>query len=173
MANYEPEYPANIAVDAGIKNFITNFYTVSDTFGQNREWADFYCDDATLIMEKKEAIGKDGILSSFLLCFFLPGVVLWTKKCSLDILKVREGMWEKVAARKHTVFKVFPASFGNTGAHGGNEEVELMLYGSVVYKFKGEEGQEGGADWAGYAKLFKSGAGGEWKFAYYRVYIQR
>lgn len=77
-------------------------------------------------------------------------------------------MWEKVAARKHTVFKVFPASFG------GHEEVELMLYGSVVYKFKGEEGQEGGADWAGFARLVRSAeTGNEWKFAYYRVYIQR
>lgn len=71
MANYHPEYPANAAVDAGIKDFITNFYTVSDTFGKNQEWADFFRDDATLVMEKKEAKGKAGMcfLHNFRLCF--------------------------------------------------------------------------------------------------------
>lgn len=92
-----------------------------------------------------------------------------------DILRVREGMWEHVEARKHTVKKVFPASFGASGAeYGAEDEVELMLFGSVVYALKGGESREGGADWAGYAKLVRSGGSdGTWKFAYYRVYVQR
>lgn len=87
-----------------------------------------------------------------------------------DILKVREGMWEKVQARRHTVYQVFPATFGSTGS----DEVELMLYGDVVYKLKGSaEGEETKVDWAGRARLTRPAGGGEWKFAYYRVYLQR
>lgn len=76
-------------------------------------------------------------------------------------------MWEKVQAREHTVFQVFPATFEKTAAG----EVELMLYGHVVYQLKGQESNEPAVDWAGYAKLVK--VGNEWKFAFYRVYIQR
>lgn len=79
-------------------------------------------------------------------------------------------MWEKVESRKHIVFKVFPASF--TGAEEGEDEVvELMLHGNVVYKLK--TGTEDGVDWAGYAKLSRARGEKEWRFAYYRVYIQR
>lgn len=93
-----------------------------------------------------------------------------------DILKVREGMWEKVEARRHTVYQVFPATFGGAEADGGagDEEVELMLYGDVVYKLKGSaDGEETKVDWAGRARLRRAVGGGEWKFAYYRVYLQR
>lgn len=77
-------------------------------------------------------------------------------------------MWEKVQTREHTVLQVFPATFE------GTEEgaVELMLYGHVVYKLKGGQQFEQPVDWAGYARLVRA-AGGGWKFAYYRVYIQR
>lgn len=81
-------------------------------------------------------------------------------------------MWEKVEARKHTVFQVFPASFESKQ---DKEVVELALFGSVAYKLK--TGTQDGADWAGSAKLVRAASGGsgkeEWKFAYYRVYIQR
>lgn len=60
MANYSPSYPTNVSVDTGIKEFITTFYGVSDTPGKNQEWVDFFRDDATLVMEKKEATGKTG-----------------------------------------------------------------------------------------------------------------
>lgn len=84
-------------------------------------------------------------------------------------------MWEKVQARRHTVYQVFPATFGGAGDGGGEEEVELMLYGDVVYRLKGgAEGEETKVDWAGRARLTRAaGGGGEWKFAYYRVYLQR
>lgn len=60
MANYHPAYPTSVSVDRGIKEFITAFYSVSDTPGKNKEWADFFRDDATLAMEKKEATGRTG-----------------------------------------------------------------------------------------------------------------
>lgn len=61
MANYNPTYPANVTVDAGIKEFITTFYGVSDTPGKNAEWLDFFRDDATIMMEKKKATGSAGM----------------------------------------------------------------------------------------------------------------
>ncbi|POS80086.1 hypothetical protein DHEL01_v201530 [Diaporthe helianthi] len=144
MSNYSPAYPTNVQVDGGVKDFITKFYEVSDTPGKNQEWIDFFHEDATLVMALQEATGKT------------------------DMLKVREGMWEKVQARKHTVYQVFPANFN------GGEEVELMLYGDVVYKLKGSpEGEEAKVDWAGRARLTRVPGVGEWKFAYYRVYLQR
>ncbi|KAG8161485.1 hypothetical protein KVR01_008472 [Diaporthe batatas] len=153
MLNYSPVYPTNVQVDDGVKDFITKFYGVSDTPGKNQEWLDFFHHDATLVMGLQEATGKT------------------------DILKVREGMWEKVQARKHTVYQVFPATFngaGGAGGAGGGNEVELMLYGDVVYKLKGgPEGEEAKVDWAGRARLTRAAEGGEWKFAYYRVYLQR
>lgn len=80
-------------------------------------------------------------------------------------------MWEKVQARQHTVDQVFPATFNG---QGGGGEVELMLHGCVVYKLKGSsEGEEAKVDWAGRARLTRAAGGGEWKFAYYRVYLQR
>lgn len=168
MSNYKPAYPANVPVDDGVKDFITTFYGVSDTPGKNDEWVSFFKEDATLVMEKKEATGKAGM------CFRL----VWTiasscanpkQRESTDILKVREGMWEKVEERKHTVFKVFPLSFSGSS----DSEVELMLYGNVVYRLKGEQSAGGAVDWAGYAKLVRGEGEKEWKFAYYRVYIQR
>lgn len=78
-------------------------------------------------------------------------------------------MWEKVEARKHTVYKVFTASFDESST--AQEAVELALFGSVAYKLK--TGTEDGADWAGNAKLVKAAGDKAWKFAYYRVYIQR
>lgn len=60
MSNYNPAYPSNIPVDDGIKEFITTFYTVSDTPGKNQEWVEYFRDDATLVMATQKAIGKKG-----------------------------------------------------------------------------------------------------------------
>lgn len=85
---------------------------------------------------------------------------------------MREGMWEKVASRKHTVKQAFPGSF-NEGAEGGEpaagQTTEFMLYGTVDYVLK--TGDKASADWAGHARVRREGKA--WKFVYYRVYIQR
>lgn len=60
MSTYNPAYPSNVPVDAGIKEFITTFYGVSDTPGKNQEWLDFFRDDATLVMAMQKATGKTG-----------------------------------------------------------------------------------------------------------------
>lgn len=88
-------------------------------------------------------------------------------------MKLREGMWEKVKARKHSPCQVFPASFGAVAAEG-EEVVELMLYGDVVYRLKeSANGEEATVDWAAHARLVRAPGAKEWKFAYYRVYLQR
>lgn len=171
MSNYSPAYPTDVQVDAGVKEFITKFYGVSDTPGKNQEWLDFFRDDATLVMALQEASGKTGEFLA--LAPSEPNSPITT---GTDILKVREGMWEKVQARRHTVYQVFPATFAGAEAEGsgGDEEVELMLYGDVVYRLKGSaDGEETKVDWAGRARLRRAAGGGEWKFAYYRVYLQR
>lgn len=71
------------------------------------------------------------------------------------------------------MFQVFPGSFGEGKGKDGGDEVELMLYGNVVYMLKASPDGEDKVDWAGRAKLTRASGGGEWKFAYYRVYLQR
>lgn len=84
-------------------------------------------------------------------------------------------MWAKVAARKHTVVRAYPARFEARAAGVGaeDEEVQLMLFGDVVYRLKGGEADEEPVDWAGQATLVRAKGEAAWKFAYYRVWIQR
>ena len=72
-------------------------------------------------------------------------------------------MWEHVAERNHTVEKVFPAGFRS-------DRTEFMAFGRVDYVLRTGEGQA--ADWAGHA-ILKKDEYEQWKFEYYRVYIQR
>lgn len=67
MSNYSPAYPSNVQVDAGVKDFITNFYGVSDKAGKNQEWLEFFHDDATLMMGLQEASGKTGVSAAALM----------------------------------------------------------------------------------------------------------
>lgn len=82
MSNYSPAYPTNVQVDAGVKDFITKFYGVSDTPGKNQEWLDFFHDDATLVMALQEATGKTGE-------FFWPSGLLAIPERAADVEKRR------------------------------------------------------------------------------------
>jgi hypothetical protein len=59
-SGYEPWYPNNIPLDSSVKQFITRFFQVSDDPERNEEWVDFFAEDATLIMAKDVAKGKEG-----------------------------------------------------------------------------------------------------------------
>lgn len=67
-------------------------------------------------------------------------------------------MWERVEARKHTVEKVFSGGFslpwqlGGGGGGGSVENLEFMVYGTVVYTMK-DTGEEERMDWAAHAEL--------------------
>ena len=77
-----------------------------------------------------------------------------------DIVKMRNGMWEKVAKRSHRVDKIFPFGAGSN---------EVMLYGSVKYAFK--TGDEAGSEWAARAVLVEEGS--QLKMDFYQVFLVR
>lgn len=70
-----------------------------------------------------------------------------------------------MTGRKHSIVEVFPASF--PGDEAGAAQV--MLSGSVD-RFS-ESGETTTVAWAGHMKL-KKNAAGQWKFTYYRVWLQ-
>ncbi|KAL0256916.1 hypothetical protein SLS55_007725 [Diplodia seriata] len=134
--SYASEYPAGIDFDPAYKQFFEDFYATSDTPGAHDKYADNFTDDATLIMASKTAKGRD------------------------EIIALRHGMWEKVAARTHSPLKIFPA-----GAAGADE---VMLYGVVAYTLK--TGGQASVDWAARANLVK-GDDGKVRMRYYQVYL--
>ena len=82
-------------------------------------------------------------------------------------------MWTHVSSRKHTVTKVFPARFKAPEEEDSSGEVELMLFGQVDLTLK--DGGKAAVPWAGHATIVKdtSGEKGEWRFAQYRVWLQK
>ena len=75
-----------------------------------------------------------------------------------EIIKMRHGMWEKVAKRAHSIYKLYP--FGASAD-------EVMMYGAVDYEFK--TGEKTSTDWAGRAHF--SQEDGQLKMNYYQVYL--
>lgn len=69
-------------------------------------------------------------------------------------------MWAAVAARKHSIPKIFPF---------GSNTNEFMLYGNVALSLK--NGAESELEWAGRAQLVKSEADGKWRMKFYQIYL--
>ncbi|OAA73926.1 hypothetical protein ISF_00827 [Cordyceps fumosorosea ARSEF 2679] len=97
---------------------------------------------------------------------------LWVSHFTDDahIRELRGRMWKVVAERRHTVEKVFPARF----REDEQGECECMLFGEV--RIKTRDDKEMVVPWAGHATLTKvvvDGLKEEWKFAQYRVWLQR
>jgi hypothetical protein len=132
--SYSASYPPNLSVDPGIVSFFEKFYEISDTPPAHEDYADSFADDATFQVGIKQVKGK------------------------ADILKMRQGMWEVVTSRKHTIYKVFPY---------GEKATEFMLYGKVQYGFK--DGRETSVEWAARAEMTNDG--GKWRFRFYQVYL--
>ncbi|KAM3515551.1 hypothetical protein MY11210_000729 [Beauveria gryllotalpidicola] len=145
QGGYFPIYPVqDLLPDPEIRTFITNFYRISDKPDSNELWVSHFTEDAQV------ALGND------------------TGRGHQEIRELRSRMWNVVAERKHTVKKVFPARFMDEDG-----ECECMLFGDVRLKTK--DGQELVVPWAGHATLTKAvdGSKEEWKFAQYRVWLQR
>jgi hypothetical protein len=68
-------------------------------------------------------------------------------------------MWATVAARKHTVFRIYP--FGSNGR-------DFMLRGCVEYKLK--NGDQSQKDWAAHAVLARE-ATGSVLLQFYQVFL--
>lgn len=111
-----------------------------------------------------DSIGQVALSASILPLFArltIPSLLL----IAIEILSLRKSMWEKVTSRKHTPIKIFPF---------GAWSDEVMLYGTVEYKFK--EGGEKVVDWGARAKLVKqkdeNGTGEQKvKLVFYQVYM--
>ncbi|KAK9435992.1 putative Fungal specific transcription factor [Metarhizium brunneum] len=84
-----------------------------------------------------------------------------------EIRELRSKMWSTVQERRHSVVKVFPASFQDLESE--DQECELMLFGEVTLQTK--DGQSQVVPWAGHVvlKKDKTGEKEECKFAHYRV----
>lgn len=132
--SYKASYPPSLSVDPGIVAFFEKFYEVSDTPSAHDVYADSFTPDAIFQAGIKQVKGQD------------------------EILATRKGMWDAVASRKHTVYKVFPF---------GENATELMLYGNVLYGFK--DGREKTVDWAARAEMVEHG--GKWRFKAYQIYL--
>lgn len=95
-----------------ISAFLHAFYRASDTSphtnpSANALYADFFTDDAPLLMGSQTFHGRQGFLS------------------------FREGGWEKVREREHVVLDVFARPSAREG-----EDTELMIRGTVEYGMK-------------------------------------
>ncbi|EGX97167.1 hypothetical protein CCM_01826 [Cordyceps militaris CM01] len=146
QGGYSPIYPVrDVLPDPAIRTFLTNFYRISDDPASNELWVGHFTNDAQVTMGNDTGRG-------------LPA-----------IRELRGRMWNVVAERRHTVHKVFPASFQDE--HGA--ACECMLFGDVHLKTR--EGQALVVPWAGHATLARvvDGSKEEWKFSQYRVWLQR
>lgn len=77
-----------------------------------------------------------------------------------EILKLRQGMWEKVSARLHYPLKIYPFGAGSD---------EVFLYGKVDYTLK--DGKKTTVDWSARAHFAK--VDGELLMDFYQVYLVR
>ncbi|KAI9905010.1 hypothetical protein N3K66_001539 [Trichothecium roseum] len=171
-AGYFPQYPLHDNLpDPEIRTFVTNFYQASDRPDSDELWISYFINDAVVTMGNDVGRGTQ------------------------EIRELRGRMWTHVSSRKHTVTKVFSARFKTTeeereaGEEDGEEqqrrreECELMLFGQVDLTLK-DGGSAAVVPWAGHATVVRdttalAGSGetkrskGEWKFAQYRVWLQK
>ena len=61
-SQYEPQYPPGSDIDQKCKDFISNFYRISDLPDAHVEYAAQFADDAVFVIRGKEAVGNEGKL---------------------------------------------------------------------------------------------------------------
>lgn len=158
---YIPQYPCNDKLcDTTVRVLLMRFYNCSDMRGADEAWVSNFEADATV------QIGLD------------------TAKGEAEIRRLRARMWEGVQSRTHCLARVFPVLFKPFLSEDGCE-LEMMLYGSV--KYIRTSGQVEVVPWAGHAVMRNKTRRatmdaeskvtvvepGDWKFAYYRVWLQK
>lgn len=141
---YQSTYPPHTKVDSGIVQFFEDFYKLSDTPDAHDAYVGQFTKDATLIMASKKGVGSDG--TYFLLlpcsvpctharsqsstkCLFCSSKRRAVTDERTEILNIRKGLWTAISERLHSPIKIFP--FGD-----GEGVNEVMLYGTVAFKFK-------------------------------------
>ncbi|EMD00606.1 hypothetical protein BAUCODRAFT_135403 [Baudoinia panamericana UAMH 10762] len=134
MSQYQAAVPSDGSVKHEIRKYYEEFYATSDTPDAHEKYAAGFTRDAKLIMASNEANGTQ------------------------EILKMREGMWEKVAKRSHKPAQIY--SFGP----GSND---VMLLGTVDYELK--DGRKTTVDWAARSQFAEEA--GQLKMSFYQVYL--
>lgn len=139
--------PSDGSIPPEIVEYFSKFYQFSDSppssapttgGGNHEEYADFFTPDGTIIMASNRVQGRE------------------------EIIKLRQGMWEKVAKRSHVPKQLFGLGKGPSDAD------EVMLYGTVDYTLK--DGRATTVDWSARAHFVKQ-QGGELKMDFYQVYL--
>lgn len=134
MSQYSASVPSDGQVNPSVKSFFERFYEVSDNPTGHEQYADMFTSNARLIMGLNEVSGREAII------------------------KMRHGMWEKVAKRDHKPAQIY--SFGS----GSND---VMLYGTVGYTLKDGKGTT--VDWAAKAHFVEEA--GSLLMDFYQVYL--
>lgn len=153
MSQYSASVPADGAVKPEIKTFFEKFYAVSDTPDGHEKYADFFTKDGVLIMASNKVEGRDSMFS-------LPSSTRSILTLFVDIIKMRHGMWEKVAKRSHKPAQLY--AFGS----GSND---IMLYGTVDYTLK--DGRSTVVEWSARAHFIQDD--GDLKMRFYQVFLVR
>ncbi|KAK7954278.1 hypothetical protein PG988_014972 [Apiospora saccharicola] len=129
-----------MAAPSGYELEFTNFFKLSDDPNRNEEWVECFCPDATVVMGEAEAQGTE------------------------KIRQLRDGMWETVASRKHTLYSFSGGMDINPVEKG---ERLFMLTGQVDYGLK--TGETKAARWSAHGKLKEDAD--RVRFLYYKVKI--
>jgi hypothetical protein len=150
-SQYTSTYPPNLPFSPKYRDFISEFYRISDTPDAHDTYVSQFMPSARLVMGSKEANGSEGTVPSF------PIRIAHQLTNIAEILALRKGLWEKVKTRSHSPLKIFPF---------GPDADEVMLYGIVVYEFKAGGGS--GLEWAARGVLTEVDGKVVWKE--YQVY---
>ncbi|KAI1659560.1 hypothetical protein F4813DRAFT_336873 [Daldinia decipiens] len=145
--DYTPLFPIDHPVDGKVKNFISQFYAISDDRSRNEDWVKSFLPDATIIIGDKMAVGTE------------------------NIRHLRKGMWEGVQARKHRPLAVYPAVFYPETAYDEGEKpaIQYMIEGTLIST--GEKLETREITWAARAILKEEQ--GELKYKLYQVYLHK
>ncbi|KAI1642590.1 hypothetical protein F4815DRAFT_461574 [Daldinia loculata] len=145
--DYTPLFPIDHPVDGKVKNFISQFYAISDDRSRDEDWVKSFLPDATVIIGDKMAVGTE------------------------NIRQMRKGMWEGVQTRKHKPLTVYPATFYPETAYNEGEKpvIQYMIEGTLVSI--GEKLETREITWAARAILKEEQ--GELKYKLYQVYLHK
>lgn len=151
-SQYVAAVPSEDLVRPEIQAYFQNFYQISDTPEAHQEYSEQFTDNARLIMASNEANGREGV--SFGPSNTMEMLIL----CNAAILKMRTGMWEKVAKRSHKPAQIYAFEKGSD---------DVMLYGTVDYELK--DGKKTAITWSARSHFVEEG--GKLKMDFYQVYL--
>lgn len=162
-SQYIASVPSDGSIPSEIVEYFSKFYEISDSPANHEKYADMFTADGTIIMASNRVQGREGkVFFSF--SFFFDSsssfFFFFLSNHHTEIIKLRHGMWEKVAKRSHVPKQLF-------GLGKGSEQ-EVMLYGTVDYTLK--DGRGTTVDWSARAHFVKK-EGEELKMDFYQVYL--